>query len=282
MFPVHLFDNAFAGAALYGDHFTIANTVATRTVTPPYDCSSVMVSGPPGEKPAYAGYNFKYQIIPGIQQSFQWLLDLYGIPGYLDLDRQADCNPRGLTEKGEILLNTMMDKGMLIDIDHMSHVTMEGVPGSPRNALSIFEERNYPPISSHTVVTPDGKAGSEYGMVETRARRIARMGGFIAINPPRPGHDDHPAHGTTEEFVHGHRVNGELAALGYNGIVDLVRNAYEGDPDDDSDDMDTDYLRIGLAGDHGCFVNQVGPRFKGIDGNYFPRDLESISLTPHS
>lgn len=58
------------------------------------------------------------------------------------------CNPRGLTALGEYAVNAMIDRQMIIDIDHMS-VKMAA------RVLDIADERDYPGLaSSHTWTDP--------------------------------------------------------------------------------------------------------------------------------
>lgn len=53
------------------------------------------------------------------------------------------CNQRGLTALGGHLITSMMNKGMIIDIDHMGMHTTDGV-------LALTSPRHYPVLSGHT------------------------------------------------------------------------------------------------------------------------------------
>ncbi|MCP4578517.1 MAG: hypothetical protein GY846_19760, partial [Deltaproteobacteria bacterium] len=182
VFPVHLFDNAFAGAAIYGDIFSTANIAATGEAFDVYDCS--------GEE---EGFDFKLDdgqiLLNTLLGTFfgdDWMNFLLA----LDSTRGADCNAKGLTDRGVELLHALMDKGMLIDIDHFSHRAMVGYHGH-QGALDIFEARDYPPVSSHTVVMPDVGPGelpdfiksegtrTELKISRKTTKRIAKLGGGI-------------------------------------------------------------------------------------------------------
>ena len=58
------------------------------------------------------------------------------------------CNINGLTDLGAYAMRGMMDRGMLIDIDHMSQKAAD-------QALDLMEARNYPgAVSSHSWTDP--------------------------------------------------------------------------------------------------------------------------------
>ena len=52
------------------------------------------------------------------------------------------ANARGLNEYGIILLQEMMRRGLMIDIDHMSQKSTDA-------ALDMAEQHAYPVVSSH-------------------------------------------------------------------------------------------------------------------------------------
>ncbi len=84
---------------------------------------------------------------------------------------QAACNVRPLQEIGSYLINKVIDKGMILEIDHMSYYTL-------LDALDILEERRYAGlVSSH---------GWLENLPEIR-RRIFRLGGLMAASNGRPG-----------------------------------------------------------------------------------------------
>ncbi|MFL5782351.1 MAG: membrane dipeptidase [Thermoleophilaceae bacterium] len=75
------------------------------------------------------------------------------------------CNVRGLTQLGEYAVRRMMDRHMLIEVDHMSEWARQRI-------LAIAEQRHYPLVSSHTntggLWTPD------------ELKRLYAVGGFAA------------------------------------------------------------------------------------------------------
>jgi hypothetical protein len=123
------------------------------------------------------------------------------------------CNAKGLSSLGEYLLTRMMNKGMIIDPDHMSVLARN-------QTLALLEARRYSGvISSHSWSTPDAYpriyklggvitpyAGDSTGFVkEWRTLRTERdprfyfgfgwgadMNGFGAQGPPRPDAASNP------------------------------------------------------------------------------------------
>lgn len=272
LYPVHLFDNAFAGAALYGHVFMTASGISNLEFIETFECVGAKQGGPEGTDPVPAGYTFSKDMVEWIPLS----------------PNEADCNARGLTAAGVKLINALMDRGMLIDIDHFSHRALEGYTDEDDiyhdGVFDLFKKwtggdgtRDYPPLSSHSVITPNDGAGTEYGHTEARAKRIMDMGGMLTVNPPRRhGEDvtepDQP--GTTKQFVEGQEAHAGTS-LGYKDIVKLAREVYEAD--EASDWMDLGYLPIALTGDHGAFNNQPGPRFNK-DGSHKYADDSYLEL----
>ena len=104
------------------------------------------------------------------------------------------ANVRGLNEYGVILLQEMMRRGLMIDIDHMSQKSTD-------TALDLAERHEYPVVSSHAWFrdlsfssnvefgdedpghygTADvHKVANEVGKRADQVERIGRLGGIIA------------------------------------------------------------------------------------------------------
>src|SRR5262249_5755300 len=54
----------------------------------------------------------------------------------------ATCNPIGLTDSGKVLVQSFMDHGMIIDVDHMSVAALD-------DSIALAAPRNYPLVASH-------------------------------------------------------------------------------------------------------------------------------------
>jgi microsomal dipeptidase-like Zn-dependent dipeptidase len=151
--PIHLTNNAFGGTAIYlrfletvnlfvtGERWTIENAWETG-VRYRLDHDGIDLVDDIERTAAVAG--------PRIRAMHrQTLLD--HIPGIRDLYEATElpkvqgghANTRGLNEYGCILLEEMMARGMIIDVDHMSEKSTD-------EALSLAEEHHYPVICSHS------------------------------------------------------------------------------------------------------------------------------------
>jgi microsomal dipeptidase-like Zn-dependent dipeptidase len=133
MFVAHWVDNALAGAALEeGDKGTFISAMQVQQTGQPF------VTG----------------ACPHPEQ---------GAPN--DLTGKRECNTRGLTALGAYAINRMIDRHMLIEVDHLSERAREQV-------LAIAAKRHYPLVSSHT-----GTGGLWTG---GELRRLYAGGGFAS------------------------------------------------------------------------------------------------------
>jgi microsomal dipeptidase-like Zn-dependent dipeptidase len=138
LFPVHLADNAFGGFALTGEDLFKLNSTLTN---------------------------------PG---------GAFG-PGVNDANCSSrgfdrPCNTRTLTQLGAHLIRSMMNKGMIIDIDHMGMHTTDDV-------LALTGPRKYPVVSGHTgfVGTADAGHSSEREKSDGWLADINKDGGMVSV-----------------------------------------------------------------------------------------------------
>lgn len=124
IFPIHLANNAFGGFSLYHPYFDLNNKKLTGHF--------------PGTEACPSTDSLTYR------QNTSPVLALFlagSVPHY---KRQtADCNSEGLTALGAVMLEEMMKRGMIIDIDHMSRKALG-------EALRFTSSRGYPVIAGHT------------------------------------------------------------------------------------------------------------------------------------
>lgn len=151
IFPAHRFDNQLSGALMDDGLLNLGQQLSTGYFFETKECSSntsgqTLTSGFPllGDVP----------VIKDIIDSIG-LSPVYG-EGKL-------CNKHGLSELGRYLVNRMMDKHMLIEIDHMSADGAAAV-------LDIAERRSYSGVMSSHSWLDDAQ----------HADRIAQLGGVIA------------------------------------------------------------------------------------------------------
>ncbi len=205
--PVHLTDNAFGGTAIYMRFLEISNRFVTGRG---YDVEDGWKTGvryrldhdgddvwedtertvASGGKPVSVGRAMNHRTlldhVPGIRTLKQALHTPTGLGSH--------ANQRTLSPYGMILLEEMMERGMLIDIDHMSQKTLDA-------ALDLVEAHHYPVLSSHAwfrdlaftaEVEFEPVQGDDYGTGDVhkvaheagkradQIERIAALGGVIA------------------------------------------------------------------------------------------------------
>ncbi len=138
MFVCHKFDNALCGVRFDGGTaglvINAANFYSTgrfwqaETCTGPAHDNTIPIEGGPLTGPLTG------LLPPGVT-----------LPVY---PSAPHCNINGLTDLGAYAMRGMMDRGMLIDIDHMSQKAAD-------QALDLMEARNYPgAVSSHSWTDP--------------------------------------------------------------------------------------------------------------------------------
>ena len=167
LFPVHKFDNAFGGTAMDGGVTGILVNLGNKYMTgrwwevgacPGTDSDKTPVSLGPSVPTVYADL----ARLPADRTAFNTILTapLAGdtLPSY---PPGPVCNVRGLTPLGDYLINQMIDKGMIIETDHLS-------VRARAQTLAILESRGY-----SGVITSHGWGD------ETSRQRIQALGGFV-------------------------------------------------------------------------------------------------------
>ncbi|MFD3373023.1 MULTISPECIES: discoidin domain-containing protein [unclassified Streptomyces] len=149
MFLCHKFDNALCGVRFdeggLGTAINVGQFLSTGTFWQTEKCTGPQHDNPIGGAAA-----------PGAEEELPAGVE---VPSY---DADAQCNKRGLTELGEYAVRGMMQRKMMLEVDHMS------VKATGR-VLDIFESESYPGVlSSHS------------WMDLNWTERVYGLGGFIA------------------------------------------------------------------------------------------------------
>ncbi|GGU47406.1 discoidin domain-containing protein [Streptomyces lavendofoliae] len=149
MFLCHKFDNALCGVRFdsgsLGTAINVGQFLSTGTFWRTEKCAGPQADNPIGGAPAAEA---EKRLPPGVS-----------VPAYA---ADARCNTRGLTALGEYALRGMMQRKMMIEIDHMS------VKATSR-VLDVLESASYPGVlSSHSWMDIDW------------TERVYRLGGFVA------------------------------------------------------------------------------------------------------
>jgi microsomal dipeptidase-like Zn-dependent dipeptidase len=202
--PIHLINNAFGGTAIYLRFLETVNLFVTGerwTVEDAWDTGVRY-------RLDHDGADLVEDVERTVAVSGRHLRAMHRrtlldhIPGVRDLFeaveaprvRGGHANERGLNQYGRILLQEMMKRGIIIDVDHMSEKTTD-------TALAMAEENSYPVICSHTWFrdllfsaqfefdprrhehygTSDvHKVAHEAGKRGDQIERIGRLGGVVA------------------------------------------------------------------------------------------------------
>ncbi|MBL7740748.1 MAG: membrane dipeptidase [Chitinophagaceae bacterium] len=207
IFPVHLSDNAFGGTAIYEDLMNVMQKLSTGTfwdiecsdavdsITHKYEVgldreiTVALQAGLPLAPAMLEGISHLLPLPPGIKEAAQPVMTAIfsGMLGSLTPMLQAaanaipdappNCgatrghrNAKGLTSLGVYSVIKMMQKGMIIDVDHMSQYAVD-------STLSIAKRNNYPVNSGHTGVRP----ASENQRTYRQLARITELGGLFGV-----------------------------------------------------------------------------------------------------
>jgi hypothetical protein len=159
LFPVHKFDNRLGGSVVEDGLMNVGEWLSTGHFFHTETCDAetdgeYMTSGFPaiGNEPVIG--DIINALVPET-------------PYYDESTEQ--CNQVGMTPLGEYLVNLMIDKKMLIELDHMSDKTAKTV-------LDVAESRGYSGlISSHSWMPGSNGTELHYNM-----KRVIQAGGFVA------------------------------------------------------------------------------------------------------
>ncbi len=160
MFPIHEFNNAMGGNGIFdGLVLNGGNFLDTGEFWKTYDC--------PEDKYLYSAGAIMGTAVPGTGNdplSQAILAQTNGRAPFYKADKKQ-CNARGLTPIGQYAFAKMMQKKMIIEIDHLE-LTIKS------DLLSLAEAQSpqYPVVSTH---------GGHGGISEEQARRIFKVGGII-------------------------------------------------------------------------------------------------------
>lgn len=184
IFPIHLTNNVFGGAALYrGDMFLALQMYLNNEPFELTDGRSI-------------GVEFRFgSILPALQSFLQ---HRFGRGAWhYESPPGSHTNALGLTPLGVKLLHALIKRRFIIDVDHMSHRALE-------DTLSLAEAVRYPLVSGHTgfrslawsvrggETSATAKTTSETLKTDAQVERIWRLGGMIA--PQVLQGDLRPAH----------------------------------------------------------------------------------------
>ena len=161
-FPVHEFDNSIGGSGLFKPSeifLNIGNRVNTGHY---YDVEECPEEEYDHKQPSF----FPSSDASPMKEILQFFGNLVSsiLPSY-DQSLASHCNTRGISELGEYMIQRMMDKGVIIETDHMSAKMRNQV-------LTMAEIRGYSGLIS-------GHSSSGGRTTETQTIRLRDLGGLI-------------------------------------------------------------------------------------------------------
>jgi len=158
IYPTHKFDNKLAGSAVEDGFINLGQWLSGGRFFDTKECDGHT-----------KGRYFKsgFPLIGQVPVLKDILNGVHLNPVY---DESIEhCNQHGITELGVYLVNRMIDKKMLIELDHMSHDTATAV-------MDIVEARNYSGVITSHSWMHDAKNGG----VHNNTKRLIEAGGFSA------------------------------------------------------------------------------------------------------
>jgi len=190
--PVHNFDNGFGAAATWHDAIGVGQLVSEERWWEVEECDTF--DG--GRKYGFWIDTALYPVLIfagfGDLRKYERYDDAGDIPTY---PKVPSCNKYGLLGEGnselhpggERLINALMAKGMLIDIDHMSRKSIDDTLDIVKKGIASTEEP-YPLVASHVLFTSlhkptfEGNKG-RHERLRTREHvdAIKDTGGIIAV-----------------------------------------------------------------------------------------------------
>lgn len=162
--PVHNADNGFAGTALYEEIFAANNRVITGSWWDVENCAPT------------SAVDFHVGLTDDpLVRYFGGLLGLELPPPVPD---GSSCNARGLTPLGASFVEMLIEKKMIIDLDHMSTKSLDAT-------LDILEAHDYPAaVMSHSgfhgATNPGAGAIHEGNKSDAQLERMRALGGTVA------------------------------------------------------------------------------------------------------
>jgi microsomal dipeptidase-like Zn-dependent dipeptidase len=172
VFPVHNFDNAFGASASWMSTIEIGNRIVEDHWWKIRNCSA-------------EGYGLSLgKPLTGLGQQFIGLLGFGAVTaGALHGDFPA-CNEYGLFPLGKVLIQELMKRGMIIDVDHMSARAFDETLAMAANPAPWVPGRTtkYPVIASHVQSFDMHFSDIRHERMRTAAQltKIKNVGGMIA------------------------------------------------------------------------------------------------------
>jgi len=182
IFPIHLIDNKFGGTAVYQDVFNLSNYHVTGKFWD-LQCSAA----DEGIKHKFVVKSFELPLAAA--EILKLHVDHHRFPpDPPNCGSDGHKNKLGLTSMGEMAINVMMARGMLIDIDHMSELSANATL-----AKAELVPGGYPLVSGHNNLRTSDKDKNgildkdqnedpnENNRTFLQLERIGKLGGMFGL-----------------------------------------------------------------------------------------------------
>lgn len=158
IYPTHKFDNKLGGSRVENGFINIGQWLAGGRFFETKECS---------DETKGAAFTSGFPLLSDVPVIKDILKAVHLDPQY---DESIEhCNKHGLSQLGVYLINRMIDKKMLIEMDHMS-------PDTASSVMDIVEGRGYSGvISSHSWMNTANDGG-----VHHNTKRMIQAGGFVS------------------------------------------------------------------------------------------------------
>ena len=140
VFPVHNFDNAYGGAAAWLNNIDFGQRASAAHWWHTENC------------PDEYGRKVTVASVPNILSWWSRLLkyfvgqEMAVIDDHVRNQQTTSCNQFGLLPLGKVLIEGMMDRGMIIDVDHMSNKAINDTL-----VMAKTRAKPYPLVASHVL-----------------------------------------------------------------------------------------------------------------------------------
>jgi microsomal dipeptidase-like Zn-dependent dipeptidase len=174
IFPIHNFDNAFGGPATWLDGINVGNRAIEGHWWQVEECPST----PEGDYGYQVGKFFDIWA-SFFMNFFGFCKDWIDFPTCLQNESPhgdwPTCNKFGLWPLGDHLIKELMDKGMIIDVDHMSNKSLN-------QTVELAKARDYPVVATHVQFFQLNKKSIRHERMRTlkQLEDIRNSGGMIA------------------------------------------------------------------------------------------------------
>lgn len=226
IFPTHDFDGGFAGTAVWMDVLNAGNRIIEKEWYDVEPCNTTDF---------VLDTNALGSIISRIATAGTNIIEMTKIK-YPKYTEKPSCNKKGLTNLGNVLVTKAMDKGILIDIDHMSAKAVG-------HTIEMAKKRGgYPLFSGHSLFSEMHKAENKRHERMRTPQQIAelkKLGGLISVMTQDELEDERDCKHSSRSFAKNYeylvsKLDGsQVAAIpfgsDFNGLAQHVGPRYGDD-----------------------------------------------------